>query len=223
MPTQDLYPTASNHDGTEIASGTGVGDVAHSDGFVAMGNYTSKNHCLVKFPLPFAGWLSGKSVSAVTLTLTAAVTHSTVFNQYLYFEKDATPDNLVAGSGTYGISSRTKTTGYLNFGTPTQTPPGPLSDWTSGVSYSFTGDGISTLLSLLTEVTASIDPAVIDSLALIFSYQAGNGERLFWAFDNGASLPKLSLDYEIPATPSRVTTISETVSVIRNWSTREAV
>lgn len=195
MPTQVLSPTAANHDGSEQGStvtgcyynGTSPGTVEFADATLRLGFFAEPLNIYIKFPLPTTGWLVGKIINSVTFTFTAVDTDSGGLNVSFELEKVAVPANLVAGAGTYTITSRARTVSALQ----------NISGWNAGTSYSFTGVGGNTFKVMLDEVIAFAGAANISAVGLIMRYvgpSSVSGERLFGDYSN-VNPPKMTIDF----------------------------
>lgn len=217
MPLQVLIPTAAAHDGSEQGStttgctynGASPGTVEFADTVLRLGFSAQPLNIYIKFPLPSTGWLSGKIINSVTLGMTASSTLSTSLSCSMHFEKVAVPADLVAGAGTYTITSRTRSTAFVLFG------PADFGSWASGSTYSFAVVGANSFKTALDEVIAAVGAANIASVALVMRYiGSASGERLFHA-QGTANPPSLTIDY---GTVSKVDSMQ--VPVLRRDSRR---
>lgn len=192
MPTIVLAPTDSAHDAIELAT-TAAGTAGDTDTTGVTNHFGDPDtfgprYCGIKFPLPSTGWLLNKVINSATIAFTTNATRSTVFDQRFYMEDNPVPANFVSGTANFDISLRSITTTYLDFGSTV------LGAWTSGVTYSFTGDGSTDITDLIDELIANHGAGAIGSLCCIFLWQSGTGERFWRTYDHG-SYPTLTLDY----------------------------
>lgn len=197
MPTLVISPTAAAHDGSEQGStvtgcfynGASPGTVEIADTILRLGYDVQPMNIYIKFPLPSTGWLAGKVINSVTVTFNAAATDAGGLSCYMELEEVAVPADLVAGAGTYTITSRARTTVSALFGAA------DFGSWNIGSSYSYTGIAANTFKAMLDEVIASAGASNITAIGLIMRYVgSASGERLINHYAS-VNPPKMTIDY----------------------------
>ena len=197
MTTLNLQCDESADDGYEVVSS---GNVNITSNAVLVGNFSIPEHWAVRFPS--VSGLSGSAITSAILTFRAARTDSGSFVADWFADDRAAPTVLVAGSGSFDISTRTRTTATC------EADGTDFGDWTINEDQTFTGDGTNTIADIIQELADSFDPSVI---MLIGIYSSGTGERVIKAYDASPSTaPKLDLIFSAgggstqTATPSPV-------------------
>ena len=161
MTTLCLQCGESADDGYEIVSSGFVNTTFAS---VFVGNFGNPEHWAVRFPT--VSGLSGSAITSAILTFRAARTDSGSFVADWFADDRAAPTVLVAGSGSFDISTRTRTTATC------EADGTDFGDWTAGQNHTFTGDGTNTIGDIIQELADSFDPSVI---MLIGIYSSGTG------------------------------------------------
>ena len=197
MTTLNLQCGESADDGYEIVSS---GFVNTGLGRVFIGNFGAPEHWAVRFPS--VSGLSGSAITSAILTFRANNTDSGSFVADWFADDRAAPTVIVAGSGSFDISARTRTTATC------EADGTDFGSWIGDQDQTFTGDGTNTIADIIQELADSFDPSAI---VLIGIYSSGTGERVFNPYDESPSTaPKLDLIFSAgggstqTATPSPV-------------------
>lgn len=199
MPVLELTTTA-NDDGME---NNATGAIDRTSTAISFGNNAYAANVLLRFALPSAGWLAGKTITGMSLTFTVnGGSLSNSFKQKIYLELKKNPAQLTTTAS--DISNRTKASTSPN---GDQFGGSVLTNWNAGTTVTYSSTSISTLLALyeafLIDAAAAGTPfgvADIDALCFIFKWDSSgsNGERVFNGSEFGSGAPKLTITYAEP-------------------------
>ena len=156
-PTIDVKPTASNEDGNETSAGN-VQIVSSTFNTDQTGEWQAARFAI---PNPSTGLKSGATINTSYITANYATATLDEPDIIIYGEDVQNPGVYVAGTGTYTISGRTKTTATVDWASTDLGAPGDFNS--------------PSLNSIVSELIASYD------------YEAGGYMAFLWTSKNGTS------------------------------------